>query len=78
MQAYLIILAVHIFYTKAIHKQVHSSGRCARRDLRRSYRADDGTGRFPSKAVTVIVPFQAGQGVDVMARALAVAPRGTL
>ena len=33
---------------------------------------------FPSKAVTVIVPFQAGQGVDVMARALAVAPRGTL
>ena len=27
---------------------------------------------FPSKAVTVIVPFQAGQGVDVMARALAV------
>ena len=27
---------------------------------------------FPSRAITVIVPFQAGQGVDVMARALAV------
>ena len=27
---------------------------------------------FPARAVTVIVPFQAGQGVDIMARALTV------
>lgn len=27
---------------------------------------------FPSRAITVIVPFQAGQGVDIMARALTV------
>ena len=26
---------------------------------------------YPARAVTVIVPFQAGQGVDLMARALA-------
>jgi hypothetical protein len=28
-------------------------------------------GAYPAKPVTVIVPFQAGHGVDVMARALA-------
>ena len=28
-------------------------------------------GAYPARPVTVIVPFQAGQGVDVMARALA-------
>ena len=31
-----------------------------------------GQGTYPSRPITVIVPFQAGQGVDVMARALAV------